>query len=474
MRTRVLLVLVSHQPLGERRLRRDALDARLARGCASTTAPDDPLRAAIALAEALDGPVTLAVTNERAVRLRRDFPSAFAALSQAYRDRHIRPMYVTAHHTDAALLAPAELADEIRLNQECVHQLLGAPSPLWRGLVLPGGAVESPTVERLETAGIDFVPCPPLDVARMRAAGLTPPERRPFRLGERLVGLAREEPLGEVQGDGPRVLQADLDALGAGGVDRLRTMLERPGIALVGADELLADVTPPWLPRVAAEHLEPAARATGVGAFLAPLLAWLVDAFGLERAPRVAAAALFAEEYRLDRLPPRVRLPLLLRATMRGDHGARPWLDGYALCDALHTELRLAGVAPQPRGELPSYALVGLLRRCEAALDPALEAAAAALGPAGVAERAAHVELARARAERRRADEELAAFGAAYAALQQNGTAAGAARWRELVVRLREHLGAVVIAQDHLRRLDALLAAARRVPSVPSPAEVVH
>jgi hypothetical protein len=133
----------------------------------------------------------------------------------------------------------------------------------------------------------------------------------------------------------------------------------------------------------------------------------------------------------------------------------RPYLDGYLICDALDLELRLPGTRPRPRGELPPWALVGLGRMPELIVDPRIAYLQFGLErlreERGADPQAAFVELDLARAERHRADEEIARAREAYAALQRNSFQ-GAAPWRELLGRVRDHLAAVFLALDHLQR----------------------
>jgi hypothetical protein len=67
--------------------------------------------------------------------------------------------------------------------------------------------------------------------------------------------------------------------------------------------------------------------------------------------------ALFDQDYRLARLPPRVRAPLLLRLARR--RGGLVRAAAHALCDLLCVELEL-GARPEPTGALPVWALSAL------------------------------------------------------------------------------------------------------------------
>jgi hypothetical protein len=213
-------------------------------------------------------------------------------------------VYVPAHDGDPGLLTPEELVDDVRLNESAVHELLRAPAPERRVVLLPS-TVDAESVAALEAHGIDALVVP-------RA----PDE--PCRVGERLILVS-----------GVTLLEAANDARGE---------------ARLG--DLLRELTPPWLPRV-----DPAAppRHERPGAAVAEVLGWLCDALGFARAPRLLPAALF--DHPLSQLPPRARVPLLLRLA-RG-RGGEP--RARELLQLLCIEVEL-GAQPQPRAALPRWA----------------------------------------------------------------------------------------------------------------------
>jgi hypothetical protein len=264
----------------------------------------------------------LAVTNELVQSLRMN--AGLPPLAAAFRAGELRVAYTPAHDADPTLLSPEELVDEVRLNERCLHEILGAPAPERRVLVL-GSLVDEQAVLALEAHGIDAL------VVRLNGA-----ER--VRLGERLLLM-------------PSALPSELERLGASGLARLAGELHRSGARVAAPDDILVGdaVTPHWLPRVA-PSLPPLGERAGAGR--AVLLGWLLDALGFERAPCLPPTALFDQHYRLERLPPRVRAPLLSRLARR--EGAQ--VAAHALLDLFSVELEL-GARPAPSGELPAFAL---------------------------------------------------------------------------------------------------------------------
>lgn len=79
-------------------------------------------------------PVTLEATNELLLQIANFMPGAFEALRDAYQAGILYPLYGNAHHTHVALLSEEELKEEIELNRQFVHQMLGAPEPKYKGL----------------------------------------------------------------------------------------------------------------------------------------------------------------------------------------------------------------------------------------------------------------------------------------------------------------------------------------------------
>lgn len=463
---RVALAFVAHAPV-----------------CAPRRLAASPVGRLPSVAEGLGAPVLLAASNELWHQLARDLPATFAELERGFGDGRLRALVTPAHHTPTALLTPAELVDELRLNDELV-QRLPAPPESRRGVLFTDCVVDAGHVAAVEEAGWDFTLCAP-------ARGADP--HRPFRLGERLLALPLQpmELTAELESS-VAVLARFVDAAPPGAAVAVlhdvrdvevarwawaRLREERPGaFSLVAASELVEALTPPWVERVAFDRLAPdgvlaAPLAAGEQArFAAAALGWLVDAFGFERTAPVHAKTLTDEDYDLATLPPRAQVPLRLRLVKAGCAldanealSRRPYQHAAALCELLQAECRLADVQPRPDGALPPFALPGLRRMAEWVVDPRLAYRRVELEERearGDETSAAWAALGEAHVARQRADAALAQAEEAYAALQPP-TSAGRNRWRALLTALWAHFLAVCDA------LEALALTA----TVPSPAE---
>ncbi|MEJ2740807.1 MAG: glycoside hydrolase, partial [Dehalococcoidia bacterium] len=88
----------------------------------------------IETAKFLNAPVALDITNELLVQLNWYTPEVYQTLIAAYKKGIIYPVYTHAHHTHAALLTPDEISDEIRLNIELLHDMMGIPRPVHHGV----------------------------------------------------------------------------------------------------------------------------------------------------------------------------------------------------------------------------------------------------------------------------------------------------------------------------------------------------
>jgi hypothetical protein len=240
-------------------------------------------------------PVSIGVTNELVMTLKDE-------LGRAYRGGLLKVAYVLAHDCDPGLLSPEELIDELRLNENAVHHILGASAPE-RRVVLLDSPIDQLAVRALEEHGIDAVILP-----------LSP--REPCRLGERLVWLSLGDEADEV----------------------------------VSLDELQREIAPPWLSRIDPVAVPLDERR---GARLSALLGWLLEALGFDRAPRLPPTALFDQQYRLEKLPARVAVPLLFRLA-RNRRGI-VMTAARELVERLAIEVEL-GARPEPPAELPEWA----------------------------------------------------------------------------------------------------------------------
>ncbi len=465
-RVRVVLAFSAHEPMSARRL------------------PASALGRLVAVAEALSAPVSLAISNELAHQLHRDLPDTFAELQRGYAQGHVRPLYTPAHRAPSALLSPDELADELRLNEECVHGLLGAPLPTRRGVLFSAGEIDPRLVPTVEERGVDFTLCPRGAVKAGDAS--YDYSHRPFRVGERLIALPlHDAPLPPDRDASVVAIRNVLAGAPAGSVvvflhrlDELELVRHAWGVLkdevpdtfeLTAPAELLEadEVTPPWLPLVELEARADCVHGWEGGRFVTGTLEWLVAAFGFQSTPPLGADALFEQDYQLERLPPRAQVPMLLRLvkagcaeSLDGEAGVskRPYLDGFRICDVLDAECQLADTQPAVPGPLAPGLLEGLARMPELIVDPRVVWLQIELEQMqverGLQQSAGFAELDRARASRQRADEELSGALQAYAELRDHQFH-GRSRWRALLQGLRDYLGSVCVALDYLERAAA-------------------
>jgi len=137
--------------------------------------------------------VTLEATNELLVQVAAVMPETYAELRKAYQDGIIYPLYGHAHHTHISLLTDAEVEDEIRLNREYLHDVMGVPQPHYAGLFPTEDSLDSSKLQGIKNSGIDFVIFPNLDrrKARSRASAKLDEKHEPFLIGHDIIALPR-------------------------------------------------------------------------------------------------------------------------------------------------------------------------------------------------------------------------------------------------------------------------------------------
>ena len=147
----------------------------------------------------LGAPVCLEATNELLMQLEECAPQTYQALRDGFRDGALHPVYGGAHHAHCALLDVDELADELRLNQEFLHDVMGAPRPRYRGAFPMEGSIDARMQEAFVRAGIQYLIFPNLSPRKARyeiedgGDGLY----LPFRLTSGIVGLPRHFPVSQ-------------------------------------------------------------------------------------------------------------------------------------------------------------------------------------------------------------------------------------------------------------------------------------
>lgn len=145
------------------------------------------------LGERLSAPLCLEATNELLMQLDEFSPQTIRALRQGFNDGALYPIYGGAHHTHTALLTVDELADELRLNQEYLHDVLGAPLPRRRGAFPMEGSIDAHKLEAFRRAGMEYVVFPHLNPrkAHYRLDGEGDPTYEPFLLDHDIIALPR-------------------------------------------------------------------------------------------------------------------------------------------------------------------------------------------------------------------------------------------------------------------------------------------
>jgi hypothetical protein len=143
--------------------------------------------------------VTLDATNELLVQLAWYIPESFQNLAAAYKNGTIYPLYTHAHHTHAALVNPDEIADELRLNMELLHKVMGIPEPRHRGAFPTEGSVDASKLAAYKDSGMEYIMFPHLNdhKARFAVDGEGDVEYRPFVVGPDMLALPRHFPVSQ-------------------------------------------------------------------------------------------------------------------------------------------------------------------------------------------------------------------------------------------------------------------------------------
>ena len=153
----------------------------------------------IRTAESLGAPVTLDATNELLVQLAWYIPESFQNLAAAYKNGTIYPLYTHAHHTHAALVNPDEIADELRLNMELLHKVMGIPEPRHRGAFPTEASVDASKLAAYKDSGMEYIIFPHLNdhKARFAVDGEGDVQYRPFAVGPDMLALPRHFPVSQ-------------------------------------------------------------------------------------------------------------------------------------------------------------------------------------------------------------------------------------------------------------------------------------
>lgn len=144
-------------------------------------------------------PVALEITNELLIQMANLMPKTLDEIKEAYREGFFYPVYGYAHHTHIALLTEAEIEDEIRLNQEYIHDILQVPKPRWPGLFPIEGSLDSSKLGALKRSGITWVIFPNFDreKAYYQTDGNLDEKYEPFLIAYDLIALPRHFPVSQ-------------------------------------------------------------------------------------------------------------------------------------------------------------------------------------------------------------------------------------------------------------------------------------
>ncbi len=150
-------------------------------------------------AEALGAPVTLDITNELLVQLAWYIPETFQSVAAAYKNGTIYPLYTHAHHTHTALLTSDEIADELRLNAELLHRVMGIPEPRHRGAFPTEGSVDAAKLAAYKDSGMEYIVFPHVRNRKAHFAvdGEGDIQHRSFIVGPDMLALPRHFPVSQ-------------------------------------------------------------------------------------------------------------------------------------------------------------------------------------------------------------------------------------------------------------------------------------
>jgi hypothetical protein len=153
----------------------------------------------VRMAESLGAAVALDVTNELLVQLAWYVPESFQSLATAYKNGTIYPLYTHAHHTHACLLTPDEIADELRLNAELLHKVMGVPEPRHRGAFPTEGSVDAAKLAAYKDSGMEYIVFPHLSgrESHFTVDGEGDIQHRAFIVGPDMVALPRHFPVSQ-------------------------------------------------------------------------------------------------------------------------------------------------------------------------------------------------------------------------------------------------------------------------------------
>jgi len=153
----------------------------------------------VQMAQSLGAPVALDATNELLVQLAWYVPDTFQNLAGAYKNGTVYPLYTHAHHTHAALVTSDEIGDELRLNMELLHNVMGIPEPTHRGAFPTEGSVDAAKLAAYKDSGMEYIVFPHLSDRKAHFAvdGEGDIQYRAFVVGPDMLALPRHFPVSQ-------------------------------------------------------------------------------------------------------------------------------------------------------------------------------------------------------------------------------------------------------------------------------------
>jgi hypothetical protein len=150
-------------------------------------------------AQSLEAPVVLDATNELLVQLAWYMPETFQNLAAAYKNGTVYPLYTHAHHTHTALANPDEIADELRLNMELLHTVMGIPEPRHRGVFPTEASVDASKLAAYKDSGMEYIVFPNLNEHKRHFVvdGQGDVQYHPFIVGPDMLALPRHFPVSQ-------------------------------------------------------------------------------------------------------------------------------------------------------------------------------------------------------------------------------------------------------------------------------------
>lgn len=205
----VILAFHAHEPIWDLpgQLQKGISDQRIAQGILAENYVRKRMhegrniyRDLIDFASDLDAPVTLDISNELLFQLGRMRPDSFSILKEAYTSGLIYPLYTMAHHTHICFMNEEEIEEEIRLNEEFIHDIVGAPRPKYRGMFFTECSIDESKLKAAKHLDMDYTIVSHVTEEKGDYKYSDPNgdyTYKPFRLKQDILGLPRNFPVSQ-------------------------------------------------------------------------------------------------------------------------------------------------------------------------------------------------------------------------------------------------------------------------------------